>query len=578
MIQLKNKKYFWLLVTLLLTIPAFFFLLKPGYFNMHDDMQMIRQLELEKCIQDGQIPCRWSPDLGYGYGYPLFNFYPSMPYLVGQLFRTFGSTFVNTVKLTAISQFVFSALGMYLLAASVFGPLGGLISSLFYTYAPYHAVNVYIRGAMNEAWAAVFFPFIFYFSKKLIEKPKITNIFGLALSFTGLLLSHNPMAFTFSPILLVWIIYHLFKNNKFKKSQFINLGLKKILPSILAGLLSLGLAAFYTLPVIFETKFVQLESMFKNYYHFSVHFTSINQLFLSRFWGDGASVWGQEDQMSFQIGYLHWFIPTVTILYCLYSKIKKIKLNKKVTLACLLALLGFFAAFMTHQRAVFIWKLFPIIQKTQFPWRFLNHTVFLFSLSIGILPYLLTRLSKPFHKHFLATFVLLLAIFNLNYFHPLKSGPITDAQKFSGKAWTNQITSGIYDYLPKTARIAARGPAKNYIDEIYPATSVYQVTGGKKGTDWLFFNLKLEQNSKIFLPLLAFPNWEVKDNHTLIDHTIEPELGRIVLNLSKGQHQLYIKLRNTPIRNISNIISLLSWTYLLVRSYQLLWKKFKSNK
>ena len=27
-----------------------------GYFNMHDDLQVMRQLEMEKCIIDGQIP------------------------------------------------------------------------------------------------------------------------------------------------------------------------------------------------------------------------------------------------------------------------------------------------------------------------------------------------------------------------------------------------------------------------------------------------------------------------------------------------------------------------------------------
>ena len=45
-------------------------LLMPGYFPMHDDLQMMRQLEMDKCFRDGQIPCRWVPDMGYGYGFP----------------------------------------------------------------------------------------------------------------------------------------------------------------------------------------------------------------------------------------------------------------------------------------------------------------------------------------------------------------------------------------------------------------------------------------------------------------------------------------------------------------------------
>jgi len=142
MSKLIKHKYFWPILTFLFTIPAFFFLLKPGYYNMHDDMQMIRQLEMEKCFQDGQIPCRWTPDLGYGYGYPLFNFYPPMPYLVGQVYRTFGFSFVNSVKATAVTQIILAAAFMYLLSASIFGPAGGFIASIFYTYAPYHALNI----------------------------------------------------------------------------------------------------------------------------------------------------------------------------------------------------------------------------------------------------------------------------------------------------------------------------------------------------------------------------------------------------------------------------------------------------
>ena len=138
----------------LLLIPAFFFLLRPGeYWNMHDDMQVIRQLEMEKCFKDGQIPCRWSPDLGYGYGYPLFNYYPPLPYLVGEIFRVFGFSFIAAVKLTAIAQILLSALAMYICAGAIFGSLGGALSALFYTYAPYRNLNIYVRGAMNEAWA-----------------------------------------------------------------------------------------------------------------------------------------------------------------------------------------------------------------------------------------------------------------------------------------------------------------------------------------------------------------------------------------------------------------------------------------
>ena len=55
----------------------------PGYFSHHDDLQVMRIFEMRQCLQDFQIPCRWVQDMGYGNGYPLFNYYNVFPYYIG---------------------------------------------------------------------------------------------------------------------------------------------------------------------------------------------------------------------------------------------------------------------------------------------------------------------------------------------------------------------------------------------------------------------------------------------------------------------------------------------------------------
>ena len=197
----------WIFVSVVVSIPAFIFLLRPGiYWNMHDDMQIIRQLEMDKCIHDGQIPCRWTPDLGYGYGYPLFNFYPPLPYIIGQVFRTLTFSYVATVKLTAIFQIVLASVFMFILANSIFGPLGAILSAALYTYAPYHAVNIYVRGAMNEAWASVFFPLVFHASKQWFTTKRTIYLPIFAISYAGIFLSHNPMVLIFTFFTGIWCL------------------------------------------------------------------------------------------------------------------------------------------------------------------------------------------------------------------------------------------------------------------------------------------------------------------------------------------------------------------------------------
>ena len=549
---------------------------------MHDDMQMIRQLEIEKCLKDGQIPCRWTPDLGYGYGYPLFNFYPPMPYIVGQGYRTLGFSYVNSVKATALTQIVLAAIFMYLLASSIFGPIGGFLSSVFYTYAPYHALNIFVRGAMNEAWAAVFFPLVFYFSRKLVLEKKFKFVIGLGASFAGILLSHNPMALTFTPVLFLWVLFWIFSQYQKPFSVFLKKQISTILKLLLSGLFAASLTAFYTFPVMLETKYVQINTMFEGYYHFSVHFATLFQLFFSNFWGDGASVWGPNDDMSFMVGYLHWIIPFIILIFIGFSIFKfrqnLKKIDQKFWMLLLTVLMGLGAVFMTHNKSTFIWLLIPIIQKIQFPWRFLNHAAFLLSFSAGGIILLINKLLPK--KNFIVSIVLALVVLsiNLSYFTPIHHGPITDEQKFSGKAWTNQITSGIYDYLPKTARIAPLGPAKDYVDEVIPSEALYTVSNGQKGSDWQYFNINLNQKAKITLAQLAFPNFKVTDNNQEISYQIEPELGRLVIELNTGDHQILVKFTDTPVRTISNYVSLVAWLFFGFLLLKPLWKKLISKK
>jgi len=569
--KLFKSRFFWPILLVILIVPTFTFLLKPGlYWNMHDDMQMIRQLEMEKCLKDGQIPCRWTPDLGYNYGYPLFNFYPPLPYFVGQIFRTFGLTYIATIKLTAIVLIVTSALAMYLLANSLTGPVGGFLAAIFYTYAPYHAVNIYIRGAMNEAWASLFLPLIFYFSKKLLTtKLNTTYLILLSLSWTGLLLSHNPMALTFVLFFAPWCLYWYLKNDH-------SFRLKTIISLVISGLLALALAAFFTLPVLFESKLVQIESMFQNYYHYSVHFVSFRQLFLNDFWGDGPSVWGTYDGMSFALGTLHWLLPSLMSVYFIYQSIKK-KSFKKYFLPLMIVFFAFLAAFITHERSSFIWLILPFLQKIQFPWRFLNHSVFLFSLSLAFLPSLLKRISPKIGFILVPAVALSVLLLNYKYFFPVTFGPITDSQKFSGLAWNNQITSGIYDYLPKTASTAAKSKAADIIDEVSPPSTEYQLLNFQKGTDWWLFNLKNETSAKFTLASLYFPNFKLFDNQQPLKHDVEPLLGRITINLDPGLHQIYLKLYNTLIRIIGNYLSLFAWIFVIVYFSRKLWKIKKSR-
>mgnify|MGYP001563193482 CR=1 FL=1 len=560
---IKHHNFWPLLVVVAFGLLAGKGLFGPGYFNMHDDLQMMRQLEMEKCFLDLQIPCRWVQDMGYGFGFPLFNFYPPLPYLIGEIFRVFGISFVDTAKNLFILSFVTSGISMYWLAKNFFGRFGGVVSAIFYVWAPYHAVDVYVRGAMNEAWALIWFPLILLFIYKIIkEKKKVFNLMiGLALSLFGLLTSHNLMVLIFAPVAGAWSLIWLIKEKSWRRVAHL----------IAAGIFAIGLSAFFTLPVLVEQKFVQTETLVKGYYEYVAHFATISQLLISRFWGYGPSVWLEGDGMSFQLGHVHWILSLLVGGLIVYKFIKTRKFDYFLVPSAFLLTVGWFAAFMTHLKSVFIWQAIPPLAYVQFPWRFLTLVILGFSFIAGSLTNLL---PKKISYVAAVGLVALLLVLNWNYFTVQngKLGALTDTEKFSAAAWDLQQTAGIYDYLPKYAVTAPKEPqGKGGLTEVMRGQA--KVTNPYQKSNFASFDVDVtDAESQIRVGIFKFDGWRayVDGRETEIYVPEEEQWGRSWIKVTGGVHKITFKFANTPIRTIGNAISIASW---LLLPALIIWRK-----
>src|SRR3989344_3135327 len=83
-------------------------LLKPGLYMMHDDQQVARLFVFDETLKSGQFPVRWVSELGFGFGYPLFVFYPPLVYTVGEAFHLVGFGYINSIKLVFFTGILFS--------------------------------------------------------------------------------------------------------------------------------------------------------------------------------------------------------------------------------------------------------------------------------------------------------------------------------------------------------------------------------------------------------------------------------------------------------------------------------------
>lgn len=546
---MSKDKIFGIIIFIFFIVLSFKSLLLPGYFTMHDDLQAGRLYQMDLCVKDGQIPCRWIPDMGYGYGYPLFNFYPPLPYYIGEILHLIGFSFLDSVKILFILGLIFSGLFAYLLGKELWGKYGGFVVGTFYLYAPYHAVDVYVRGALNEFFGLVFLPAVFWSVLKIAKEGKNNYCVFSALFFGCLLLSHNLIAFFVFPSLFLWF---LFITWYFKKP------FRRIFYFILSLLWGIGMAAFFSFPVIFEQRYVHIDTMFMGYFNYLAHFATINQLFLSRFWGYGASLWGPEDGMSFTIGQVHWLTGVIAFILFTFLWFKKRK--REIFLISLFFLLFLGYAFLSHQRSSFVWQTIPILAAVQFPWRFVGISSFFVTLLSGSF-FILIRDQK---KALFVAVLMAIGVFlsNITFFQPEKILNTTDAEKlFSAKGWNKLQTDAIFDYLPIYAKEPPTTPAPNsplFIE------GTGEVLNFQKGTDWEQFSTEsVSPGSIIQTPLYDFPGMKVWINgkETIISH--DNFLGLISFELPAGASRVKVKLTNTPIRFFSNIVSLASWFLLL---------------
>ena len=537
------KKDWSFFLGLILTLSLLWPLVAAPFFTHHDDVQVIRLYEMDRCFKDGQIPCRWVPDLGGLYGYPLFNYYAPLPYYFGELIFLLTNNLILSVKVMFGLSFIGSFVFMYLLASKFWGKLGGSLSAIFYSLAPYHALDFYVRGAMGEMWALMLFPAIFWALVKLEEKTEIKNFLLVAIFLSLLLTSHNLSAFVFITFTILWVGFLFLRSKKVKFIWF----------TVCSFILAILLSAFYILPVIFEKNLVHVDTTTVGYFSYTEHFKGFKRLFLERDWGYGPSVrevpGGEEDKLSYQIGWIH----LLGLVLALYTSYKLWPKNRYLSITIIFSsAILVFSIFMVNPRSQFIWDGVEPLKYLQFPWRYLLLVIFFISFVSGSL-----FVSGKRRKIWWVALVVLVLGFNFSYFRPEKFLQITDKELLSGKNWERQIKRSIFDYLPIYAK---EPPAELATVRYQILTGDSQVSDFKEGTNWISFKADTKAHTIIRLSQYYFPDWKifVDGKQIPVDYK-NNSLGLMTFILGKGNHTIEARLYDTPIRSLSNLMTVVGF-------------------
>lgn len=557
----------WQLFSILLIIWAILPLFHKGFFVIQDNEQIARLFDLNKALLSGQFPVRILPNLGFGYGYPLFNFYPPFVYYFAEIFKLAGLSFINSIKAMVLFGYIFSFLFMYLFSKEYFGKKGGIISAVAYIYSPYAAVDSFVRGAFPEFWSFVFVPAIFWSMLKLQRTNRITYLVLLSAFGAFLVITHELVAIMLIPFAFLYFIFLLAEAKE--KRIF-------ILSSFFAATTSILLSSFFWLPALLEKKFTAVNLLTIEFADYSRHFVCIRQFIFSS-WGYGGSVPGCTDGISFSLGIPQLILLSAAILLVIINY-KIIKKNLVIVFFSLLLILSLFL--QTHY-SKFIWDLVQPFSYIQFPWRFMLISSFCVSFIIGyIFLFNFSKWAKV--SIFLICLVLVIAL-NYRFFTPSSFITVASDKSYTDPAFIRWHTSFLAsEYVPKGVAMSKTRYGNTAIDiskkEI--ATSSFKIISGQMNASVLRddaqekgFLVKVSKNGLFQPQVFSFPGWKVYVNGKEVSYADNNKFKLITVPLSQGDQKVKLVFENTFPRRLGNLLSILG--LILLVSLVLLKKKLK---
>lgn len=555
------KKNYHLIIILFLCFWAVRSLLFPGFFSMHDDEQVGRLYDLDQALRAWHIPPRIAPNLGFGYGYPFFNFYPPFAYYVAEIFKLAGFSYIASTKLMVGLGFVLGAFFMYLLSKEFFGKLGGLISAVFYTYAPYHAVDVYVRGAFPEFWSMVFLPAIFWTFYKLRRDYEWRFFIFSIIFMSSLILTHNLVVVMAGPFLFLWIAFLTLigKNRK----RFLLICLSSILLAFLT-------TSYFWMPSFFERKYTMVGLLTTELANYGQHFLYIRQ-FWNSVWGYGGSIYGLHDGLSFEIGKIHLILSLSA--FFIAAKFITSKTTRAIGISIFIfIILLLFSIFMASFHSRFIWDRVEFLWYIQFPWRFLIFSTVFSSLlagSISLLP-----LNNKLKTLFAVIALTILIGSNAKYFVParfLSSAKDLDYINQEKIRWDTSILA--WEYVPKGVATTKSNIDTTVIDITKKdiAKSSFKVVSGDMRVRQIQdspqekkYKVVSDKAGVLRINTYSFPGWKVYVDGNESSYTDNNRLKLITLPPLVGSHTVTAKFTDTKVRFLGNWISLASIFSLII--------------
>ena len=570
---MQSKLREWGPVIALALIPALPLLLGSGLVNTRaggdSPFLLVRVHQLVQNLRAGVFPVRWMPQAAYGLGFPFFNFYASLPYYLTALLKLAGTGYIAAVKWTQALGFVLAAVSVYGLCRALQPQRRStnLLASLAYSCAPFHMVNVYVRGdSLSEFYAFIFFPLILWGLLRLHRRADLVSAVWVSLSYAGLILTHNISAVIFGPFALLYAFWLAWEARDARR-------LARSLCALGTGLLA---SVWFWLPALAEQGNVYLKNvMTTGYFHYSQHFRTWDLVQPGLAFDYAITA----DQQPFSMGLVQAMLASAGCVAVAARWIRQRRVDWQSTYAIILVTIP---TIMITPLSRPLWDVIPLLSLVQFPWRFLSLQALGISL---IVTYLFpgsrseqdntSRAVRPLLTAAVGLLVLLTAMLRLQPERLLiTEADVSEARLAVYEYFTANVGTTIRaDYLPAWVVPRPYTSEAFWQGEIKPAPLTFE---GQAASTKLIDQGPTSERWAIEIAspqaLLAFhtyyyPGWlALVDGHEA-QVEVQEGLGYMGLRLPEGRHEVVLKLGRTRLQQLAEMVSLLTVVTLLIVSF-----------
>ncbi|MDH7487998.1 MAG: 6-pyruvoyl-tetrahydropterin synthase-related protein [Anaerolineae bacterium] len=527
---------------------------------------LVRVHQLAAALKEGVFPVRWMGDAAYGYGYPFFNFYASLPYYLAALLKFLGFTYVNAIKGTQLLGLVVAGLGAYLLAKRLWpNPWGALLASAAYTFAPFHLVNLYVRGdSLSEFWAFAFYPFVLLTVLDLWGAPSLRRMAAAALAFGGLVMTHNVSALIFSPFVGLFLVYLWLAGRGHRLRRF----------AVVVAALALGLAvsAWFWFPALAERNWVHLEVQTTGYFFYGEHFRAGNLVQRTPLFDYRVDAAGTP----FAMGLVQAILAAAGALWMILvgaqhaAPLRHRAASMQQHAAprpCVdgaglwaLAFLLIATAFITPLSRP-LWARIPLLPFAQFPWRFLSVQALAAALVIG-------RLAdvRPTRAWIAQGAALLLAVSAAVSIQPtylyISDADVTPQRLILYEAFTGNVGSTVRaEYLPQAASPRPYAGEALWSDgmplpRVLDGDATVVPTGEKQSVVQRWHVGVRSPEARLVFPTLYYPGWRAFVDGREVPCGPQPGWGAIAVSVPQGSHEIVLRFGRTGRRLAAELVSL----------------------